>query len=264
MTCREKLAIEHPEKISMLEPGGCIGCPTTYDYGTKHPLCNENYPDICTVCWDQKFIEDKEKKEQSRNLFYEQLEKESLSSEHSPKILDSGNRRQFETGAVRDIQEGKGRCDLLPLDVVAEYFNASSNCKEYSYVFDYINAFQTTGDTDSLIVVLGKFTEDHWGEGKTMLLEVSKHFEEGTKKYGENNWQKGIPVRCYIDSAVRHYLKFLRGDKDEPHSRAFVWNILCAIWTCKHKPELNEYAQILKTDINIPKELALGIDKEEV
>lgn len=34
-------------------------------------------------------------------------------------IKDSGNRREFETGAVRDIQEGKGRCDLLPLDVVA-------------------------------------------------------------------------------------------------------------------------------------------------
>jgi hypothetical protein len=29
-------------------------------------------------------------------------------------ILDSGNRRQFSTGAVRDIQEGKGRMDLLP------------------------------------------------------------------------------------------------------------------------------------------------------
>ena len=30
-------------------------------------------------------------------------------------ILDSGNRREFETGAVRDVQEGKGRCDLPPL-----------------------------------------------------------------------------------------------------------------------------------------------------
>ena len=29
-------------------------------------------------------------------------------------IKDSGNRREFETGAVRDMQEGKGRCDLLP------------------------------------------------------------------------------------------------------------------------------------------------------
>ena len=35
-------------------------------------------------------------------------------------IKDSGNRTEYETGAVRDIQEGKGRCDLMPLDVVAE------------------------------------------------------------------------------------------------------------------------------------------------
>ena len=33
-------------------------------------------------------------------------------------IKDSGERREFESGAVRDIQVGKGRCDLLPLDVV--------------------------------------------------------------------------------------------------------------------------------------------------
>ena len=29
-------------------------------------------------------------------------------------LQDSGNRREFETGAVRDMSEGKGRCDLLP------------------------------------------------------------------------------------------------------------------------------------------------------
>jgi hypothetical protein len=75
----------------------------------------------------------------------------------------------------------------------------------------------------------------------TLMLEVAKHFEEGCKKYGDNNWQKGIPTHCYIDSAVRHYLKYLRGDKDEPHDRAFCWNILCCIWTCIHKPELNDY-----------------------
>ena len=75
------------------------------------------------------------------------------------------------------------------------------------------------------------------------FLEVAKHFEEGAKKYGEDNWQKGIPTHCYIDSAVRHYLKWLRGDNDEPHDRAFVWNILCCIWTCIHKPKLNDYAK---------------------
>lgn len=29
-------------------------------------------------------------------------------------LLDSGDRREFESGAVRDMEVGKGRCDLLP------------------------------------------------------------------------------------------------------------------------------------------------------
>lgn len=33
-------------------------------------------------------------------------------------IKDSGVRRKFDSGAVRDIAEGKGRCDLLPLGVI--------------------------------------------------------------------------------------------------------------------------------------------------
>ncbi|MBR5879664.1 MAG: hypothetical protein IKY91_08890, partial [Akkermansia sp.] len=40
-----------------------------------------------------------------------------------PSIKDSGARTEFSTGAVRDIQEGKGRCDLMPLDVVAGVYN---------------------------------------------------------------------------------------------------------------------------------------------
>ena len=35
-----------------------------------------------------------------------------ISCEKAPSIKDSGNRRKFESGAVRDIQEGKGRYDL--------------------------------------------------------------------------------------------------------------------------------------------------------
>ena len=154
----------------------------------------------------------------------------------SPKILDSGNRREFESGAVRDIQEGKGRCDLLPLDVIDSLTGDRALGKIYE--------FQKDGHAYYLFKAIEEFLEihDEWNM-YTAILEVAKHFEEGCKKYGERNWQKGIPVRCYIDSAVRHYLKHKRGDTDEPHDRAFIWNILCAIWTCKHKPELNEYAK---------------------
>ena len=153
-------------------------------------------------------------------------------------IKDSGNRTEFETGAVRDMHEGKGRCDLMPLDVINDI--CTSKLDERT-VLTRLHDFQQKGERLLLLLALNCFKKDRGWDDETMVLEVAKHFEEGAKKYGENNWQKGIPVKCYIDSAVRHYLKWLRGDQDEPHDRAFCWNIICAIWTCKNKPELNDY-----------------------
>lgn len=149
-------------------------------------------------------------------------------------IKDSGARRQFETGAVRDIAEGKGRCDLLPLDAVAELIQ--------SKVLPHINDYVRTGKIDCLERAILAFIYEHpvW-DLYTALLEVSKQYEEGARKYEERNWEKGIPLHCYIDSGVRHYLKWRRGDTDEPHDRAFLWNMLGCIWTHKNKqdnPEL--------------------------
>lgn len=158
-------------------------------------------------------------------------------------IKDSGERREFGTGAVRDIQEGKGRCDLMPLDVVAAMVSGNGDGILADAVLYAISLFQQSGDVQHLYDALAKFGGAEYGKTSTMLLEVSKHFEEGAMKYGEHNWQKGIPVKCYIDSAVRHYLKWARGDNDEPHDRAFCWNIICAAWTCRHKPELNDYVE---------------------
>ena len=129
-------------------------------------------------------------------------------------IKDSGNRREFDTGAVRDIQEGKGRCDLLPLDVVGKALLTHGSCDK---VIIAISLFTMNPDETYLYTALDEFAKLRGWDKPTMILEVSKHFEEGCKKYGEDNWRKGIPVKCYIDSAVRHYLKWLRGDDDEMH-----------------------------------------------
>lgn len=162
------------------------------------------------------------------------------SEEYHGSIKDSGDRTEFDTGAVRDMREGKGRCDLMPLDVVANMY--IDNAFKWNILHN-IDLFTKDGLTEDLYQALDTFRCSTYGcIHEDMILEVAKHFEEGAKKYGENNWQKGIPVNCYIDSAVRHYLKYLRGDKDEPHDRAFVWNIMCCIWTCCNKPELNCYA----------------------
>lgn len=146
-------------------------------------------------------------------------------------IKDSGERREFSTGAVRDIAEGKGRCDLLPLGVI--YLLTENS------IFRMIDSYIKTGNLTYLCSVIDKFTKDHYfGDISTAMLAVARHYEDGAKKYAERNWEIGIPLHCYIDSGVRHYLKFLRGDTDEPHDRAFVWNMMCCLWTIDHKPEL--------------------------
>ena len=146
------------------------------------------------------------------------------------KILDSGKRREFSTGAVRDCAEGRGRCDLLPLDIASFVLS--------DFIFTLINDYIRTGNTEDIISVIQSFSLERYGSTYKALLEISKHFEDGAKKYGENNWRKGIPCHCYIDSGVRHYLKFRQGEKDEPHDRAFLWNMYCLLWTHRNKPEL--------------------------
>lgn len=150
--------------------------------------------------------------------------------ENDMDIKDSGTRRAFESGAVRDIAEGKGRCDLLPLDVISILLRDA----RLRHLYDYIH----TGNKGSLRQIISEFSIEYFGNLYTSMLEVAKHYEDGCRKYGERNWEKGIPLHCYIDSGVRHYLKLRRGDTDEAHDRAFLWNILGALWTHENRPEL--------------------------
>lgn len=146
-------------------------------------------------------------------------------------IKDSEERREFDSGAVRDIANGKGRCDLLPLKVVGEMLDDNVLISIGKYIY--------SGDANYLQSALANFCAKRYdNDWHDMLLDVSVLYEEGAKKYEERNWEKGIPLHCYIDSGVRHYLKFRRGDDDERHDRAFVWNILGAIWTQQNKPEM--------------------------
>lgn len=256
MTCRERLVIERPDNIRPDSPGGCYACPCTYGYLERPEYCKDvsnRYGDRCDECWDREIPEEGDIMigdklyhkydipicNELRDAGIDTPEKLHSAMDilrNEPHIKDSGNRTEFATGAVRDMREGKGRCDLMPLEVVAEVV-----CEKLGrdpILFD-ISCFLDKDDeqwTAWLKAALDNFADKAYdGQRTTMFLEVAKHFEEGAKKYGENNWQKGIPVHCYIDSAVRHYLKWLRGDKDEPHDRAFVWNLMCCIWEVDYR-----------------------------
>lgn len=213
----------------------CVGCK--YEY----PLFN----DTCALCKDyDSYVP----KNDTINQYPCETHNPEYKSEAgtTPHILDSGDRTQFESGAVRDMRVGKGRCDLMPLDVVAELVNGDDEFEDS--VFWFVYKFQETDDVGYLYRALDWFYDARGWDVWTMLLETAVHFEDGAKKYGDNNWRKGIPVKVFLDSALRHYIKFLRGDKDEPHDRAVCWNLMCAIWTAKHKPELDDYRVATPTD----------------
>ena len=160
----------------------------------------------------------------------------------SYELKDSGERQRFASGAVRDIQKGKGRFDLLPFEVFA-----SMNLYEredmilYRVMLEDIDVFKNTGNVNMLrelaINIQMFMFETDW----EYVESLAKHFEAGAAKYGDNNWQLGLPASRYIDSALRHLFKHLDRQTDEPHKVAFAWNILCCLWTCVNKPELNDY-----------------------
>ena len=86
----------------------------------------------------------------------------------------------------------------------------------------------------------------HFGKGRmyllpcTAIIELSKHSENGALKYGERNVDKGIPQHSFIDSGLRHLFKYLRGDRDENHLVAALWNIAWAVEQEHTKPQLQD------------------------
>ena len=72
------------------------------------------------------------------------------------------------------------------------------------------------------------------------LLRLSVHYERGAKKYGRLNYQKGIPVSSFIDSAFRHLAKYAEGWDDEDHLAAAAFNILGALQMEETHPAMND------------------------
>ena len=102
-------------------------------------------------------------------------------------------------------------------------------------VLELFAEFQDSGDYKCLVNAAAKFADEYFADRETAVLEYAIQLENGAIKYGPRNWQKGIPLDRYVDSGIRHYMKHLRGDNDERHDRAALWNMLCGAWTRKNK-----------------------------
>lgn len=212
---------------------------------------------------------------------FEQFENDVVvaAGKKSGSIPDSGNRTELvKDGGLRDVQPGNGRCDLMPLDILGDLIDIASfkiapdiietyvNCDTpfvISHIFQRINDYIYRGTTESLKEAVIMFmlhnysietaTEDNVRNVaataiSTAILDLSKRYREGAEKYAERNWEKGIPVKSCLDSGIRHLLKWHRGDSDENHASAFMWNIICAIWMMKNKPNCFEDMPFIKSD----------------
>lgn len=60
---------------------------------------------------------------------------------------------------------------------------------------------------------------------------LAERLGDGAKKYGDRNWERGIPVSRTLASALRHLAAYRRGERDEDHLAAAYCNLMFALHT---------------------------------
>jgi hypothetical protein len=120
---------------------------------------------------------------------------------------DSGERQSFSTGAVRDTRSGKGRFDLISPVVM----------RRLAFVYGGYRAISPVAKR-----------------------RIAQLYERGCEKYGDRNWEKGMPVSRFIDSGLRHINDYRAGLRDEDHLIQAAWNFASAAHFDQVRPELND------------------------
>ena len=52
----------------------------------------------------------------------------------------------------------------------------------------------------------------------TFIQDIAKVLTHGAKKYGKNNWKKGLPEDEIIDALLRHLIAYRNGEVIDPES----------------------------------------------
>lgn len=60
------------------------------------------------------------------------------------------------------------------------------------------------------------------------LIRLAQHYGKGALKYAERNWEKAKTIEEQLRfqaSAFRHFIQWMRGDRDEDHMSAVIFNM---------------------------------------
>jgi len=77
-------------------------------------------------------------------------------------------------------------------------------------------ALRETGEGKSRPDLISPFAEERVGEW----------LRKGAAKYGEKNWEKGLPFSRVLPSLRRHLMYWQQGDRSEDHLAAIVVNAM--------------------------------------
>ena len=111
---------------------------------------------------------------------------------------------------------------------------------------DYKKKLEIKDSGERTVFPTGSVRDMHEGKGDMVsipwesILRLSKHYENGAKKYQRWNFRKGIPISSFIDSACRHLAKYQCGMDDEDHLSAAAFNVLGAMLMENTMPEMND------------------------
>lgn len=75
-----------------------------------------------------------------------------------------------------------------------------------------------------------------------LLTRLAELYARGAEKYGDCNWQLAETepeIKRFKESAWRHFVQWQKGEEDEDHGIATVWNIMAYEWLTKYKNERN-------------------------
>lgn len=155
-------------------------------------------------------------------------------------VKDTGDRTQFDTGSHKDMGEGRGRYDLIPLHTLATlYLETDEKAVAYFLGNIYHSMVATSVDEKQsrLRQAYHIFVNDI---AYTSMAEstkaLAKLYEAGANKYSARDWEKGRPMEIFINSVLRHFFQYLNGEDDEDHATAVLWNLLSLINTLERLP----------------------------
>lgn len=89
------------------------------------------------------------------------------------------------------------------------------------------------------------------------LYRTGEWLLAGINKYGERNWELGIPISRFVASLERHLLKYKMGMQDEDHLAAIMFNVQ-AIMHFEELAKRGDSVALAQLDDYASKQLALS------